>query len=72
MTLRIHDTYQRTKVDFVPHDATHATTTKNFTMLPAGTLSPQKARVLLLLALMAGYIRADLEAELQSLGLMAV
>jgi len=41
-------------------------------LLPAGTLSPQKARVLLLLALMAGYIRADLEAELQSLGLMAV
>ena len=41
-------------------------------LLPAGTLSPQKARVLLLLALMAGYTRADLEAELQSLGLMAV
>ena len=41
-------------------------------LLPAGTLSPQKARVLLLLALIAGYTRADLEAELQSLGLMAV
>ena len=23
MTLRIHDTYQRSKVDFVPHDAAH-------------------------------------------------
>ncbi|EAU75077.1 asparaginase [Synechococcus sp. RS9916] len=41
-------------------------------LLPAGTLSPQKARVLLLLALIAGYTRADLEGELQRLGLMAV
>ena len=40
-------------------------------LLPAGTLSPQKARVLLLLALIAGYSREDLEGLLCSLGLVS-
>ncbi len=41
-------------------------------LLPAGTLSPQKARVLLLLALIAKLSRAELEAVLLKLGLAAV
>lgn len=36
-------------------------------LLPAGTLSPQKARVLLLLALMAHYTPKDLEEQLRRL-----
>ena len=40
-------------------------------LLPAGTLSPQKARVLLLLALMAGLGRPELEVLLQQLRLLS-
>jgi L-asparaginase len=36
-------------------------------LLPAGTLSPQKARILLLLALIAGMERAELSALLASM-----
>jgi L-asparaginase len=40
-------------------------------LLPAGTLNPQKARILLLLALIAGMERAELSALLASIAINA-
>jgi len=40
-------------------------------LLPAGTLNPQKARILLLLALIAGMERDELSALLASIAINA-